>query len=125
MEQLRPESWEVADPKVSDAAATRTSSVEHDDMHESSFELVFSASGREESPVQHVVLHADVQSSSPTGSQLVRSPFVETVVVTDVERKPKEFTLVHETQVAVLDDSGMVMVVHEDRPATHNNPNIH
>jgi len=59
---------------VPDAAATRTSSVAHDDGQESSFELVSSTSCREESPFQHVGVHTDVQSSSLIGSHLVRSP---------------------------------------------------
>ena len=45
-------------------------------------------------------------------------------MVTDVEGQPKDVTPVNETQFAVPDDSGMVLVVHEDRPGTHNNPNI-
>jgi hypothetical protein len=66
VEQLSQESREVMDvPKVLDATTTPSYPVANDDVQEISNELVCSACGREESPVQNVVAHANVQYRSP------------------------------------------------------------
>lgn len=53
-------------PKVLDTTTTPSSLVANNDVQEISNELVCSACGREESPVQNVVAHADVQYRSPS-----------------------------------------------------------
>ena len=60
MEELSLESREVVDvPQVPDAVVTHSSLVVHNVVQVISNELISSTTGREESPVQHDVVHAD------------------------------------------------------------------
>jgi len=112
-EQLSSESREVVDvPKVPDTTATFSTSVVHNVVQVISNELIFSTSGREESPVQHDVVNADMQSSPPLDHTLVRS------IPLDVDG----LSQVTVTHVATSEHGNRVLVVHEED--THNNPNV-
>lgn len=74
-------------PIVLDATVTLSSPIAHDVVQVISNELISSASGREESPVQHDVAHADVQSSPPIDHTLVRSIPTDVGVISQVTVK--------------------------------------
>jgi len=70
-----------------------------------------------------------VQTGSPSGFSPPAQSFpIETVAVLHVEGQPHEVNSVdHEVRLesaATLGYSSTVLVVHEDRPATHSNPII-
>jgi hypothetical protein len=107
------ESREVVDvPKVPDATATFSTPVMHDVVQVISNQLISSTYAREESPVQHDVVHADVQSSPPLDHTLVLS------IPVDVDRLSQVIV----THAATSEDGNRVLVVHEED--THNNSNI-
>jgi len=117
VEQLCLDSWEVeVVPRSPDTTATLSSSVAHENVHSLSVELVSSASVREESLVQHFVVHNDVQPESPLGPPITRSIHVETELVSKMERLDQNETpslVTHGT----YSDEHKVLVVHE---YTHN-----